>query len=255
MPTMGALHKGHLSLIGESKKNCDLSVVSIFVNPTQFSPAEDFSDYPRMIDQDIEKLKNIGADVLFLPTKDSLYQKDFSTYINEEFVSAGLEGKSRPHFFKGVSSVVLKLFNIIKPNVAYFGKKDIQQLKVVQKIVKDLNVSVKIVGVDTVREKSGLAMSSRNQYFSKEKRIELGLIYDALKVGEKEILSGTSNPDIIKKSIKKALLKIKNLKIDYIEIGDTQNLKSLKTINQSAIISLAVWINGTRLIDNIEVNL
>ena len=147
------------------------------------------------------------------------------------------------------------MFNIIKPNVAYFGKKDIQQLKVVQKIVKDLNVSVKIVGVDTVREKSGLAMSSRNQYFSKEKRIELGLIYDALKVGETEILNGTSNPDIIKRSIKKALLKIKNLKIDYIEIGDTQNLKSLKTINQSAIISLAVWINGTRLIDNIEVNL
>jgi len=252
---MGALHKGHLSLIGESKKNCDLSVVSIFVNPTQFSPAEDFSDYPRTIDQDIEKLKNIGADVLFLPSKDNLYQKDFSTYINEEFISVGLEGKSRPHFFKGVSSVVLKLFNIIRPNVAYFGKKDIQQLRVVQKIVKDLNVSVKIVGVDTVREKSGLAMSSRNQYFSKEKRLELGLIYDALKVGETEILRGSSNPDLIKKSIEKALLKIKSLKIDYIEIGDTQNLKSLKTINQSAIISLAVWINGTRLIDNIEVNL
>ena len=252
---MGALHKGHLSLIGESKKNCDLSVVSIFVNPTQFSPAEDFSDYPRTIDQDIEKLKNIGADVLFFPSKDNLYQKDFSTYINEEFISFGLEGKSRPHFFKGVSSVVLKLFNIIRPNVAYFGKKDIQQLRVVQKIVKDLNVTVKIVGVDTVREKSGLAMSSRNQYFSKEKRLELGLIYDALKVGETEILGGTSNPDLIKKSIEKVLLKIKNLKIDYIEIGDTQHLKSLKTINQSAIISLAVWINGTRLIDNIEVNL
>ena len=170
-------------------------------------------------------------------------------------VSIGLEGKSRPGFFRGVSTIVLKLFNIIRPDVAYFGKKDIQQLRVVQKIVNDLNVAVKIVGMDTVREASGLAMSSRNQYFSKEKRLELGAIYGALRIGEKEVLRGVANPELIKNSIKEELLKIKNIKIDYIEIGSLEELKSVKTINQSIIISLAVWVDGTRLIDNIEVNL
>ena len=252
---MGALHAGHLSLINESEKNCDLSIVSIFVNPAQFSPTEDFTAYPRTIDGDIEQLKNIGVDVLFLPSEELLYPTSFSTFINEELVSIGLEGKSRPGFFRGVSTIVLKLFNIIRPDVAYFGKKDIQQLRVVEKIVKDLNVAVKIIGMDTVREASGLAMSSRNQYFSKEKKLELGVIYSALRIGEKEVLRGITNPDLIKNSIKEELLKIKNIKIDYIEIGSLEDLKSVKTINQSIIISLAVWVDGTRLIDNIEVNL
>ena len=252
---MGALHAGHLSLINESKKNCDLSVVSIFVNPAQFSPSEDFSSYPRMIDGDIEELKNIGADALFLPSKDDLYPANFSTFVNEGLMSVGLEGKSRPGFFKGVSTIVLKLFNIVRPDVAYFGKKDIQQLRVVQKIVKDLNVAVKIIGMDTIRSGPGLAMSSRNQYFSKEKKIELGQIYGALRIGKKEVLRGINNPELIKNSIKEALLKIKNIKIDYIEIGGLQDLKRVKIIDQSVIISLAVWVDGTRLIDNIEVNL
>ncbi len=250
---MGSLHDGHLSLIRESKLNCDLSVVSIFVNPTQFGPTEDYDSYPRKLQEDISLLKNLNVDVLFLPSNESFYPKKFSTYVDEEKLSIILEGKSRPQFFKGVMTVVIKLLNIIKPNYAYFGKKDMQQLKVIQKMVEDLNIDVKIFGLETVREPSGLAMSSRNDYFSIKRRGELGTVFNALKAGEGAILSGNRDSVEIKNIIKKKLLEIKNIQIEYVDIGDFSDLKSVKTINNSVVISLAVLVDGVRLIDNLEV--
>jgi len=251
---MGAIHSGHLSLIKESKLNCDLSVVSIFVNPAQFGPDEDYDSYPRKLQKDISLLKNLNIDVLFLPSKETFYPENFSTYVNEENISIRLEGRSRPHFFKGVMTVVIKLLNVVNPNCAYFGKKDIQQLRVIQKMVKDLNIDVEILGLETVREPHGLAMSSRNNYFSNNRRSELGAIFNALKSGEKAILTGNTDPVEIKKIVEKKLLEIKDIKIDYIDIGSFVDLKSVKTINNNIIISLAVWVDGIRLIDNIQVS-
>ena len=250
---MGALHKGHLSLIERSKADCDLTVVSIFVNPFQFSPHEDFNSYPRIIEQDKILLKERNVDVLFLPDKETVYPKNYSTYIEETLLGKKLEGLSRPHFFKGVLTVVLKLFNIIKPDCAYFGKKDMQQLVTIKKMVKDLNIDINIVGCKTIREKGGLAMSSRNQYLSKKRVKNLGAIYSALKLGKKEIQAGCKDSRVIKSLITKKLLEIEFLKIDYVEINNFKTLETVKKIDENVIISLAVFVDNVRLIDNIEV--
>jgi len=251
---MGALHAGHFSLIKGSKSDCDFTVVSIFVNPAQFSPKEDFNSYPRNLEEDIVALKSLDVDVLFLPSNTDFYPADYSTYVEEVELSKTLEGLSRPHFFKGVVTVVLKLFNIIKPTSAYFGKKDVQQLKIIEKIVKDLNIDIDILGLDTIREKSGLAMSSRNFYFSNNRREELGSIYESLKYGKRESVSGNKNSESIKKIIMEKLLETDGIKIDYIDIGDFHSLKSLEKIDRKVIISLAVFVDGVRLIDNIDVD-
>ena len=253
VPTMGALHAGHLSLIEKSIEQCNHTVVSIFVNKKQFAPDEDFDDYPRTLKEDLEALKKLRVDVLFLPDNNLIYPKNYSTYVEEISLSDGLESNSRPHFFRGVLTVVLKLLNIVSPNCAYFGKKDIQQLKLVEKMVQDLNLDIKIVPGKTVREKNGLAMSSRNQYLSKKTYADLKIIYATLLDAKDRIGGGEKTSSIIKKEIKEQLLSLEGLKIDYIEITDARFLSPIEKIDQNIIISLAVFVTGIRLIDNIEI--
>ena len=255
VPTMGSLHDGHLSLIKKSKQRCDLTVVSIFVNPAQFSPNEDFNSYPRSLEKDMRLLKNLNIDVLFLPNENLLYPKNYSTYVEEKMLSRGLEGESRPTFFKGVATVVIKLFNIIKPHFAYFGEKDMQQLRVIKKIVSDLNIDIQIIKGKTIREKNGLAMSSRNQYLEKKDINGLGIIYDSLNYAKKLILNGEQNGAFIKSEIKENLNSFKGLEVDYVEINCSETLEKIEIIDKSVVVSLAVFINGVRLIDNLEVKI
>ena len=250
---MGALHEGHLSLVKKSLDSCNHTVVSLFVNPKQFSPDEDFGSYPRDLAQDQSALESLGVDVLFLPDDKIIYPDNFSTYVEEKVLSKGLEGLSRPHFFKGVLTVVLKLFNIINPQSVFFGKKDYQQFQLVEKMVEDLNLNINVVGGETIREKSGLAMSSRNEAFIDQEIQSLEIIYQSLKMGKDRILLGEKDTSIIKNLVQNTLLTLKGLTIDYIEITDLKNLSSLETINQSVLISLAVCFKNVRLIDNIEV--
>ena len=253
---MGSIHNGHLSLIKESQLNCEISVVSIFVNPTQFSENEDFGSYPRDLEKDVSILKKQNVDVLFIPKKNELYPFNYSTYINEKEISKNLEGSSRPHFFKGVATIVIKLFNIIRPDTAYFGKKDFQQLRVIEKVVADLNIDVNIVGCETIREDFGLAMSSRNQYFSSNKQADLKIIYNSLKSAKRKVLDGERSSSVIINKIKEQLLaQINNVCIDYIEVSDHNSLQKVEDINGKIIISLAVSIDKVRLIDNIEIKL
>ena len=255
VPTMGSLHDGHLSLIKKSKQQCDLTVVSIFVNPAQFSPNEDFNSYPRSLEKDMRLLKSLNIDVLFLPNENLLYPKNYSTYVEEKMLSRGLEGESRPAFFTGVATVVIKLFNIIKPHFAYFGEKDMQQLRVIKKIVSDLNIDIQIIKGKTIREKNGLAMSSRNQYLQKKDINGLGVIYDSLNYAKKLILNGEKNGAFIKSKIKEDLNSFKGLEVDYVEINCSETLEKIEIIDKSVVVSLAVFISGVRLIDNLEVKI
>ena len=250
---MGALHEGHLSLIKQSLETCNHTVVSVFVNPKQFAPNEDFDSYPRDLNKDTSALESLGVDVLFLPDDKIIYPDNFSTYVEENSLSARLESSSRPHFFKGVLTVVLKLFNIVSPQSVFFGKKDYQQFRLVEKIVKDLNLDISVVGGETIREEGGLAMSSRNVAFTKIDLQNLGVIYTSLKMAKDRVSLGEKEPSIIKTLIKETLLTLNGLTIDYIEITDIQNLSIVETINQSVLISLAVYFKNVRLIDNIEV--
>jgi len=255
IPTMGGLHLGHLSLVKKSIQECNHTVVSLFVNNKQFSPDEDFKKYPRDVERDSAALKALSVDVLFLPDGDEIYPKGFSTYVEETRLALGLEGVSRPHFFKGVLTVVLKLFNIVQPDVVYFGKKDIQQLKLVQKMVQDLNLQIKVVPVSTVREEGGLAMSSRNKYLSQEDLSALGIIYSSLEGAQKSVQRGERKSSAIQRGIENALLGVSGIRIDYIEVSDYKTLKKIKTIDRDVIISLAVVLKGVRLIDNIEIKI
>jgi len=252
---MGALHKGHLSLIKQSIKSCNHTIVSIFVNNRQFSPDEDFEKYPRSLEEDKMALKSLNVDILFLPESGEIYPKNYSTYIEENKLAIGLESSSRPHFFKGVLTVVLKLFNIVQPDVVFFGKKDIQQLRLVQKMILDLNLEIDVISGETIREKNGLAMSSRNKYLSQQTFSDLEILYSSLVGARKMIKNGEKTSQIIQAVIKKNLLKLLNLEIDYIEITDSKNLKKIDIIDGDVIISLAVIVEGVRLIDNIEISL
>ena len=252
---MGALHEGHLSLIKKSLLSCDNTVVSIFINPKQFSPNEDFESYPRKLDADISYLESLGVHALFLPNESLIYPDNFSTYVEENMLAKGLESNSRPHFFKGVLTVVLKLFNIVSPHSVFFGKKDYQQFRLVKKMVKDLNLEINVVGCETIRENGGLAMSSRNAAFTDKDKECLGIIYDSLSAAKKEALSGQQDVFFIKNFIEKKLLCLDGIKIDYIEVTDTQNLVSVEKIQQDSLISLAVFFKKVRLIDNIEIKI
>ena len=252
---MGALHEGHFSLIKKSKLSCDNTVVSVFVNPKQFAPNEDLESYPRRPEKDIFCLERLGVDALFFPDKKMIYPDSFSTYIEESLLSKGLEGHSRPHFFKGVLTVVLKLFNIVGPQVVFLGKKDYQQFRLIQKMAKDLNLNIRVVGFETIREPGGLAMSSRNEAFSNKEKEALGIIYNSLRDAKKEVLAGQKNALFVKNFIEKKLLRAGEIKIDYIEITDIQSLNSVEKIQKDALISLAVFFKNIRLIDNVEVKI
>jgi len=221
VPTMGYFHEGHLSLIRVAKKKSDVSVVGIFVNPTQFGPKEDFKRYPRNLERDKRLLRKIGCDLLFCPSLKDMYPQGYETYVEVENSTKILEGTSRPGHFKGVSTVVAKLFNIIQPNIAVFGQKDFQQAVVIKRMVKDLNFPVKILVTPTTREKSGLALSSRNEYLPSEEKRQALVLYQSLGLAKKMIKSGERDSRKIKDQMKKLIQGKPKAKIDYITINDS----------------------------------
>lgn len=251
VPTMGFLHEGHLSLVREAKKDCDKVVVSIFVNPIQFGPKEDFRRYPRDLRQDERMLKRIGVDAIFYPAVKEIYPANYLTYVNVEEITKALCGSFRPGHFKGVATIVTKLFNIMEPDIAYFGQKDFQQARVIEKITQDLNIPVKIKVMPVVREPDGLAMSSRNIYLSDKERADAVALYQSLSGARSLIKEGERCPDRAITFIRNKIEKIKSARIDYIEIVDTENLERIEKISGRVLIALAVWFGKTRLIDNI----
>lgn len=253
VPTMGYLHEGHLSLIRAARKQTDALILSIFVNPIQFAPNEDFKKYPRDEQKDEELARAEGVDVLFYPEKKDMYPAGFSTYVNVEGLTEGLCGKSRPGHFRGVTTVVAKLFEITMPDIAYFGQKDAQQAFVINKMVKDLNMDVTLKILPTVREPEGLAMSSRNTYLTGPERADALALSKALKLAEGLINSGEKDSGKIIKSMRALIGKTPSVKIDYIEITDIERMKTLSHIRGGALIAVAAFVGKTRLIDNILV--
>ncbi|MFN4245241.1 MAG: pantoate--beta-alanine ligase [Brevinematia bacterium] len=251
VPTMGALHEGHLSLVRQSKKDNDITVVSIFVNPTQFGPNEDYDAYPRQFETDKRLLETEGVDYLFYPSVDDMYPYGYETYVELKLLPNHLCGLSRPGHFRGVSTVVSKLFNIVQPDRAYFGQKDYQQAQIIKKMVRDLNFPIEIVVMPIVRESDGLAMSSRNSYLSQEERKNATVLYRSLQRAKDLILSGEKDVKKIKDEIRRIISSVPS-KIDYIEVVDPNTLDSLDLIPDrgSVVVAIAVYIGKARLIDN-----
>ena len=254
VPTMGFLHDGHRSLMNKARQDMDYVIVSIFVNPAQFGPKEDFKKYPRGLKKDLGLCKKEGVDIVFAPEPEDMYPEGYATYVNVERITDMLCGESRSGHFRGVTTVVTKLFNITTPDAAYFGQKDAQQAIVIKKIVKDLNMSVKINVLPIVREKDGLAMSSRNIYLSREGRIQAQSIYKSLKRAKELFNGGEKDSRKIISEMKDAIGKQPGVKIDYIKVVDIGDLKDIKKISGKALIAMAVWVGKTRLIDNIILN-
>ena len=253
IPTMGALHEGHLSLVNKSNQKCDYTIVSIFINPAQFSKGEDLNSYPKTLERDLDLLKKIHVDVVFLPKNDTLYPIGYSTFINENIISRGLEAESRPTFFRGVTTIVAKLFNIVNPTHSFFGEKDAQQLRVIKKMVVDLNFPIEIVACPIVREENGLAMSSRNEYLSVESKESIAILYNALTYAITLLNNGERNSDVIRQEITKKIEILPAVKIDYISLSENTSLSEIKgEIEGSILISMAVYFDGVRLIDNIS---
>lgn len=256
VPTMGALHEGHTSLIRIAKKYCDKVIVSIFVNPIQFGPKEDYKRYPRNIKKDIQILKKEKVDVLFYPTVKQMFSKDFSTFVEVDgkfCLSKKLCGISRPGHFRGVATIVLKLFNIVFPDIAVFGQKDYQQQLIIKKMVKDLNLNVKIITGSIVREKDGLAKSSRNSYLSKEQRLQAPILYQSLLLAKKMVIDGEKDASKIIAKAKKFILQNSSFKIDYFSIVNPKTLENIKKVNRPVLIAVAAYLGKTRLIDNLVV--
>jgi len=255
VPTMGALHDGHLSLVNKAVKENDIAVVSIFVNPAQFGPREDYLRYPRPFKRDAEFCRKAGVDIIFAPEPESMYSKNYLTYIKVEKISDMLCGKFRPGHFRGVATVVAKLFNLCMPDKAYFGMKDYQQLKIIEQMTRDLNFPVKIVPCPIVRETSGLAMSSRNSYLDAKQKLYGARIREALQQASYMIKCNKSkNTGKTIANIEKTLLGIPGAKIDYVAVRSARTLSPLNEINERAVILAAVWVGKTRLIDNIIID-
>lgn len=260
VPTMGYLHEGHLSLIKTARKKADVVFASIFVNPLQFGPKEDYNKYPRDFKRDEKLCRDEGVDYIFYPDTKELYPKRFSTYVDIENMTDILEGQIRPGHFRGVTTVVLKLFNIVNPHFAVFGQKDAQQAAVIKKMTEELNLDIKIIISPTVREEDGLAMSSRNVYLSPEQRKDAPVLYRALTYAERKIKEGYNRDiDFLKHQMYKLIKSRQNVtKIDYISFNDSVTLETVKTFknlkkNNNLLISLAVRFGNTRLIDNIVI--
>ncbi|HBU05037.1 MAG TPA: pantoate--beta-alanine ligase [Nitrospiraceae bacterium] len=254
VPTMGALHEGHLSLIKRSKAENDIAVVSIFINPLQFGFSEDFHQYPRDTDGDIAKLRKAEADVLFMPDASSIYHEGFATYITVDKISEKLCGAFRPGHFRGVATIVAKLFNIVKPARAYFGQKDFQQAAIIRKMAKDLDMPVDIIVSPTIREHDGLAMSSRNVYMSEEERKAAGVIYGCLIQTSEMIKSGIINKEQIKGFMKEKLSAEPLVReIQYASMYDPETLDEVENAGEEALLAVSVKVGGTRLIDNMLV--
>ncbi len=250
VPTMGFLHEGHLSLVREGKKRGDDLVVSIFVNPSQFAPGEDFESYPRDLDRDLEILQEEGVDAVFNPDVKEIYGEEFQTYVELKKLPNHLCGISRPIFFKGVATVVAKLFNIVKPHVTIFGQKDYQQLVIIRQMARDLGFDIEVVGAPTVREPDGLAMSSRNTYLSPEQRTSALSLYNSLQKAQELIENGIQDATIIIDAAAELIQSRPETKIDYIAICDTETLVDIQTIDKPVLMALAVKVGKARLIDN-----
>jgi len=251
VPTMGYLHDGHLSLVRQAKMECESVVVSIFVNPTQFSATEDLSSYPRDLDRDLELLKQEGVDLVWTPTAEEMYPPNFQTWVTVERLTSFLEGRSRPEHFRGVTTVVAKLFNAVLPQRAYFGQKDAQQSIVVRQMVRDLNMPIEIVVCPTVREPDGLAMSSRNSYLNHEERKAAVVLYRALAQAAHHFAEGERDSERIRQAMLEILTNEPLAEIDYVSIADLETLDEIQGEIDKALLSMAVKIGPTRLIDNL----
>lgn len=254
VPTMGFLHDGHLALVRQARQDCDLVVVSVFVNPLQFGPHEDYNDYPRDLDQDRRLLTQAQADVLFAPTVEEMYpqgQENMLTFVEVRKITERLCGASRPGHFRGVATVVTKLFNIVEPDMAYFGQKDAQQVAVVKRMVEDLNMNVRIVPVPTVREADGLALSSRNTYLRGPERQAALVLSRALEIAQRMLTAGERDAVKIRDAMRRLIDREPLAAIDYISISDPVSLTEMDRVRTPALVALAVKIGRTRLIDNI----
>jgi len=250
VPTMGYFHEGHLCLMKEAKKMADFVVVSIYVNPTQFGPKEDLSKYPRDFDRDLKMAESVNADVIFYPGNKEMYPAGYQTYVEVEKVTQNLCGMSRPGHFRGVTTVCCKLFNIVKPHIAVFGKKDFQQYITIKRMVDDLNMDLQIIGVPTVRESDGLAMSSRNKYLQEKERPSALTLFKSLKLAQKIYSDGERKSSVIISKVEKMINRAPYTAIDYIKICSAETLKDVEKIKSQSVIALAVKVGTTRLIDN-----
>jgi len=255
VPTMGALHAGHASLIKQAYTECDFVVVSIFVNPTQFGPKEDLSRYPRPFEADVQICLREGVDLLFHPTPDIMYPSEFQTYVEVRDLQSVLDGVSRPGHFRGVATVVMKLFNIVQPHAAYFGQKDAQQVRILQQMVRDLDVPVEIRVCPIMRDPDGLAMSSRNVYLDAEQRKNATVLFRSLEAIRTRIEAGERQADVLIRIARDRIEATPGARVDYISISDFQRLLSLAHLQGQVLIALAVFFGTTRLIDNMLITI
>lgn len=251
VPTMGALHKGHLSLVRAAREWCDFVAASIFVNPTQFGPNEDFSKYPRNLDRDCQMLEKEGLDVLFAPNADEMYPAGSVTWVEVEKMSERLCGKSRPGHFRGVTTVVAKLFNIVEPDAAFFGQKDAAQVAIIKRMVRDLNMAVEIQVCPIIREADGLAMSSRNAYLNSQERKSALVLYRSMLTAKNRFDAGERDASTLIDSAKAEFARNPEVRLDYFEIVDPDTLDPEPAINKRVLIAVAAFVGNTRLIDNI----
>ena len=251
VPTMGYLHEGHMSLVRKAREENKSVVVSIYINPTQFGPKEDLSKYPRNLARDLAMLDKEGADVVFFPSDKEMNPSGYDTWVTVDNLTKPLEGDSRPTHFRGVTTIVTKLFNIVRPTNAYFGQKDAQQALIIKKMTTDLNMNLKVVVCPTIREPDGLAMSSRNVYLSMEQRKAAPVLYKSLLLAKDMFAIGERNAAVILEQMTVFIQKEPLAKIEYISISDTETLAELKAIKKSALVSMSVRFGNTRLIDNI----
>lgn len=250
VPTMGALHEGHLSLVTRAKQDCEIAVATIFVNPTQFGPNEDFSKYPRTLEYDLEKLASVGCDYVFVPAADEIYRPGHSTYVDPPQVALPWEGAIRPGHFRGVTTIVLKLFMMVPAHIAFFGRKDYQQVAVIRGMVEDLNLPIRIETCETIREPDGLAMSSRNRYLTADERRRALSLSRALSTAREMIACGERDVTKIETAMNEVLLAAPVDKIDYAKIVHADTLEPLSQAESPAVAILAARLGSTRLIDN-----
>ena len=253
VPTMGALHAGHVALIERARRECSPVIASIFVNPKQFGPNEDFSKYPRALDSDRKMLEQAGVDSLFAPEPSEIYPGGFSTYVHVEGLSERLEGRSRPGHFRGVTTVVMKLLQIVQPNFAYFGRKDAQQARIITQMARDLNLDSEIVVCPIVREPDGLALSSRNAYLSAEERKAATVLYRALDAARSELAAGVRDALQLQGVLNRTLSAERQARVDYAEVVDAESFEPVVRVSKPSYILLAVFIGKTRLIDNLYI--
>jgi len=253
VPTMGALHAGHVALVNRAKQECSTVIASIFVNPKQFAPTEDFAKYPRTVEADAQKLSSAGVEALFLPETAEIYPQNFRTYVNVDGISDRLEGRSRPGHFRGVATVVLKLLEIVQPQFAYFGRKDAQQVRIISQMARDLNLDSEIVTCPIVREEDGLALSSRNTYLNPEERRAAAVLHRALEAAHEELLGGVRDAVTLQSVMRSELEAEPLAAVDYAEVVDADTFEPVMRVSRPCYALLAVFIDKTRLIDNLYI--